>query len=76
MSHDIVKTRTALVTIAADPRWSCETHSRFPSEFREIVKSLLILNLCTEPMQDHRNPFAVLPKELVLYLIAILAINY
>jgi len=69
--HDLGVDKVNLVKIAADPTWSHETHFRFPVEFRAAVKSALIYN-----RRKDANVFSTLPKEVVLYIVAILSINY
>jgi len=69
--HELNADKINLVKIAADPAWSHETHFRFPVEFRAAVKSVLIYNRRTDA-----NVFSTLPKEVVLYIVAILSINY
>ena len=69
--HDLGVDKINLVKIAADPTWSHETHFRFPVEFRAAVKSALIYN-----RRKDANVFSTLPKEVVLYIVAILSINY
>jgi len=70
--NDLLNDKINLVKLAADPRWSYQNHSRFPLEFRNAVKCMLMCHR----RAGQNNVFATMPKEVLLVLIAFLSLNY
>jgi len=64
--------------ILAGYDWSYNTHRYYPNQFRDVVKTILLMSLCDNSGRPHHpeTPFWRLPKEILFHIFYILAMQF